>query len=66
MAAPKDKRVRRKEAGFVGANLAKDGDLALVNRLDQEVKATTMNRSLIIRLALLEYFEKRDGKKLGE
>lgn len=59
------KRVRRKEAGFVGANLAKDGDLTLIKRLDQEVKATTMNRSLIIRLALIEYFEKRDGKKLA-
>lgn len=65
MAAPK-KRVRRKEAGFVGANLAKDGDMTLYNRLTEEVKATTMNRSLILRLALIEYFEKRDGKKLGE
>lgn len=60
--ANKIKRVRRKEAGFVGANLAKDGDMTLYNRLDQEVKATTMNRSLIIRLALIEYFEKRDNK----
>lgn len=58
----KDKRVRRKEAGFVGANLAKDGDMSLYKRLDKEVKATTMNRSLIIRLALLEYFDKRDNK----
>jgi hypothetical protein len=56
------KRVRRKEAGFVGVNLAKDGDMTLFNRLEQEVKATTMNKSLIIRLALLEYFEKRDSK----
>lgn len=63
--AEKQKRVRRKEAGFVGANLAKDGDMTLYNRLDEEVKKTTMNRSLIIRLALLEYFEKRDGKKLA-
>lgn len=61
MAVPK-KRVRRKEAGFVGANLAKDGDMTLFKRLEQEVKNTTMNRSLIIRLALIEYFEKRDKK----
>lgn len=56
----KVKRVRKKEAGFVGVNLAKDGDLSLINRLDEEVKATTMNRSLIIRLALIEYFDKRN------
>lgn len=60
------KRIRRKEAGFVGANLAKGGDMSLYNRLQEEVKATTMNQSLIIRLALLEYFEKRDGKKLEQ
>lgn len=57
------KRVRRKVAGFVGANLAgADGDLTLYNRLVEEKKATTMSHSLIIRLALQEYFDKRDNK----
>lgn len=59
----KVKRVRRKEAGFVGANLAgPGGDLTLYNRLVEEKKKTTMSHSLIIRLALQEYFEKRDKK----
>jgi len=57
------KRVRRKVAGFVGANLAgKGGDLTLYNRLVEEKKRTTMSHSLIIRLALQEYFDKRDQK----
>lgn len=57
----KAKRVRRKQAGFVGANLAgPDGDMTLYNRLVQEKKATTMSHSLIIRLALSEYFRVRD------
>jgi len=60
---PSSKRIRRKEAGFVGANLAgPDGDLTLYNRLVAEKQKTTMSHSLIIRLALQEYFEKRDGK----
>lgn len=59
--ATKDKRVRRKEAGFVGANLAgPGGDMTLYNRLVEEKKSTTMSHSLIIRLALQEYFDKRD------
>lgn len=57
------KRIRRTQTGFVGVNLAKGGDMSLYNRLLEEAKATTMNQSLIIRLALLEYFEKRDGIK---
>lgn len=57
------KRVRRTEAGFVGANLAGvGGDMTLYNRLVAEKKATTMSHSLIIRLALQEYFDKRDKK----
>ena len=56
------KRIRRKEAGFVGANLAVRGDMTLLERLDAKAKATTMNRSLIIRLALIEYLDKRDNK----
>lgn len=64
MTAPKkDKRVRRKEAGFVGANLAgADGDMTLYNRLVAEKKATTMSQSLIIRLALQQYFDQKDNK----
>lgn len=59
----KKKRVRRKVAGFVGANLANtDGDLTLYNRLVAEKQTTTMSQSLIIRLALQEYFDKRDNK----
>lgn len=54
-------RERRKASGFVGANLAKGGDMKLYNRLQEEIKNTTMNQSLIIRLALMEYFDKRDG-----
>lgn len=57
-----DKRIRRKEVGFVGANLAgPDGDLTLYNRLVEEKRKTTMSHSLIIRLALQEYFDKRDS-----
>lgn len=54
------KRVRRKMAGFVGANLASpDGDLTLYNKLVAEKAETTMSQSLIIRIALQEYFAKR-------
>jgi hypothetical protein len=61
--ATKQKRIRRKEAGFVGANLAgADGDLTLYNRLVAYKKATTMSQSLIIRLALQEYLDKHDNK----
>jgi hypothetical protein len=59
----KKKRVRSTQVGFVGANLAgADGDLTLYNRLVAEKKATTMSQSLILRLALQEYFDKRDNK----
>lgn len=61
--ATKEKRVRRKKAGFIGANLAGTaGDLTLYNRLVEEKAKTTMSHSLIIRLALQEYFNKRDSK----
>lgn len=62
--AVKPKRVRRKEVGFVGVNLAKDGDMTLYNRFEEEVKSDPeLSRSLVIRLALKEYFEKRDNQK---
>lgn len=61
--ADKVKRVRRKEAGFVGANLAKGGDMTLYNRLLQEVESDPeLDQSKVIRLALKEYFDKRDNK----
>ncbi len=61
--ADKAKRVRRKEVGFVGVNLAKGGDMTLYNRLLQEVEDDPeMDQSKIVRLALKEYFERRDTK----
>lgn len=61
--ADKVKRVRRKEAGFVGANIAKGGDMTLYNRLIQEVESDPeLDQSKVIRLALKEYFDKRDNK----
>lgn len=62
--AEKVKRIRRKEAGFVGANLAKGGDMTLYNRLIQEVESDPeLDQSKVIRLALKEYFERRDTQK---
>lgn len=59
----KVKRVRNKEVGFVGANLAKGGDMTLYNRLLQEVESDPeLDQSKVIRLALKEYFDKRDKK----
>lgn len=60
--AEKDKRVRRKKAGFIGVNLAKGGDMTIYNRLEEEVKADPeLDRSKVVRIALKEYFEKRDN-----
>jgi len=57
------KRVRSKQVGFVGANLAgPKGDLTLYNRLVEEKKRTTMSQSLIIRIALQQYFDRADKK----
>lgn len=65
MAAP-EKRVRSKEVGFIGVKLVKDGDMTIFNRLEQEVKADPeMDRSKLIRLALKEYFERKDAKTNG-
>ena len=55
------KRVRRKEAGFIGVNLAKGGDMTLFNRFEQEIAADPeLDKSKLVRLALKEYFERRD------
>lgn len=65
MAAPKE-RVRRKEAGFIGVNLAKGGDMTLFNRFEQEIAADPeLDRSKLVRLALKEYFERKDAKTNG-
>ncbi len=57
------KRVRSKDVGFVGVNLAKGGDMTLYNRLLQEVEDDPeMDQSKIIRLALKEYFDRKDSK----
>lgn len=55
---------RKTQAGFVGANLAKGGDMTLYNRLMEEVKSDPeLDQSKVIRLALKEYFDKRDNTK---
>lgn len=57
----KAKRTRRKEDGFVGASLAKGGDMTLYNRFIKEVESDPeLDQSKLIRLALKEYFDKRD------
>jgi len=57
------KRVRNKEVGFVGVNLAKGGDMTLYDRLQKEVKLDPeLDQSKIIRLALKEYFDRIDNK----
>ena len=63
MADKAKKRVRSKDVGFVGVNLAKGGDMTLYNRLLQEVESDPeMDQSKVIRLALKEYFDRKDSK----
>lgn len=47
------KTPRIKQDGFVGIYLTTD----LLKKLDAKVKTTTLNRSQIIRLALIEYLK---------
>lgn len=56
------RRVRRKEAGYIGVNLVVDNDTTLLERFEEELKSTMMGASTVVRLALLEYFEKKDKK----
>lgn len=64
MAEKVKKRVRSKDVGFVGVNLAKGGDMTLYDRLLQEVKNDPeMDQSKVIRLALKEYFDRKDAQK---
>lgn len=59
-----DKRVRKKQAGFIGVLLAKGGDMTLYNRFLKEVESDPeMDQSKLVRLALKEYFDRRDGIK---
>ena len=46
-------RTRKKNEGFVGLQLTPD----LLKKLDAKVKATTLNRSQIIRMAIIEYLK---------
>ena len=63
MADKTKNRVRSKVVGFVGVNLAKGGDMTLYNRLLQEVESDPeMDQSKVIRLALKEYFDRKDKK----
>lgn len=50
------KTPRNKNEGFVGLQLTPD----LLKRLDAKVKATTLNRSQVIRTAIIEYLIKGD------
>lgn len=47
------KTPRNKQEGFVGLQLTPD----LLKKLDAKVKKTTLNRSQIVRLALIEYLK---------
>lgn len=51
----------KKENGYIGVSLAKGGDMTLYNRLREEVAADPeLDQSKLIRLALKEYFERKD------
>lgn len=57
-------RSRNKEKGFIGATLAKGGDMTLYNRFIKEVESDPeLDQSKLIRLALKEYFERKDAQK---
>lgn len=63
MAEKTKKRIRSKDVGFVGVNLAKGGDMTLYNRFIKEVESDPeLDQSKLIRLALKEYFERKDNK----
>lgn len=47
------KKPRNKQEGFIGIQLTPD----LLKKLDAKAKATTLNRSQIIRLAIIEYLK---------
>ena len=47
-------RVRNVKNSFIGVQLTKE----LLEKLDKKVAETTLNRSQVIRLALIEYLSK--------
>ena len=56
-----NKRTRRKKAGFIGIKIVKSSDMTIFDKLEQAVAADPeMNRSKLVRLALKEYFERRE------
>lgn len=58
------KTPRNKQEGFIGVNLAKGGDMTLYNRFKKEIKSDPeLDNSKLVRLALKEYFERKDTKK---
>jgi hypothetical protein len=58
------KRVRTAKEGFIGANLVKRGDKTLFERFQQELEANPeLDNSKLIRLALKEYFDRKDNVK---
>lgn len=62
MAEPR-KRLRRKEAGFIGVDLAIGNDMTLYDRFVAEVQSDPeLNQSKLIRIALRQYFDRKDGK----
>jgi len=48
-----EKRLRQKVSGFVGLQLTPE----LLKKLDAKVKETTLNRSQVIRMAIIEYLK---------
>lgn len=58
------KRVRTVKNGFVGVNLSRGDDMTLFNRFQKEVASDPeLDKSKLVRLALKEYFEKRDASR---
>ena len=56
------KRVRNTQTGFIGVNLAKRGDMALFTRFKEEVQSDPeLDNSKLVRIALTEYFERKDS-----
>jgi metal-responsive CopG/Arc/MetJ family transcriptional regulator len=51
------KRIRNKDSSFIGLQLTPE----LLTRLDEEVEKTTLNRSQLIRLAIIEYLNNRNA-----
>lgn len=55
-------RLRNKNNGFIGVDLAANGDMSLYNRVQEEKKTKMISQSAIIRIALIEYFNRQDSE----